>query len=211
MSLITYEEKEKLLEKAKTDKAGKSFILSVKALIPKDDQDQEDLERLGYNTLTEFIRSSKGLVLDAETFVKLAFAFWVYRYKACETIKYLATVEGWTELLDHVNDEYKAECGARLNAPNTGIVSDNVTHSERGNSKSYTLLRLARDAEHSKEVAEAYESVKKGDISPNKAAIDLGWRDKTITIRKDAESAARSLKKLFSNDEIGQLIGYLNE
>lgn len=53
-------------------------------------------------------------------------------------------------MLEFVPADYQVECGARLNAPKVKSTScDNVTStdSERGNSKSYTLKRLARDSE----------------------------------------------------------------
>ena len=64
-------------------------------------------------------------------------------------------------LLNHVPADYQVECGARLN--DNGMRKeqtscDNVT-AERGNSASYTLKRLARDAENDPEVAEVYKLV----------------------------------------------------
>lgn len=111
--------------------------------------------------------------------------------QACEVVKYLVTEEGWAELLQHVEAEHQVECGARLNAPKTNTASDNITCSDqaRGTGKSYTLQRLARDAEQSSEVAEVYAEVKRGAMSANKAAIALGWRVPTITVRKDVDSA----------------------
>lgn len=204
--MMSMDTKKRLIENAKKDKAGKDFIISVYGLIPAHEQDKKDLEEIGFLSLSEFIQSSAGLLLDSETFVKLAFAYWAYRVQACDVIRYLVVDEKWGDLLSHVPSDYQVECGARLNEPSTGV-SDNITHHERGTSKSYTLKRLARDAENDPEVAEVYNQVKAGSISPNKAAIELGWRVPTVTIRKDVESAARSIKKLFTEDkEISDLI-----
>jgi len=208
MSLISYDQKARHIERAKKNKAGKSFILSISGLIPRDAEDKEDLKKLGFKSLTEFIKTSKGLVLDSETFVKLAFAYWSYRHQACKVINYLVSEEKWHELLGHVPADYQVECGARLN--DNGMRKEQTSFdnikAEGGTSASYTLKRLARDAENDPEVAEVYNQVKKGSISPNRAAIDLGWRVPTITVRKDPRSAARSLKKLFNDQEIRELI-----
>lgn len=209
--MMSMDTKKRLIESAKKDKAGKDFIISVYGLIPVHEQDKKDLKEIGFLSLSEFIQSSAGLLLDSETFVKLAFAYWAYRVQACEVIKYLVVDEKWHDLLTHVPADYQVECGAKLN-PNGGDRtehSDNVTLNDRGNSKSYTLKRLARDAENDPEVAEAYEQVKAGSLSPHKAAISLGWRIPAITVRKDPESAARSLKKLFNEQEIRELIKQL--
>jgi hypothetical protein len=213
MKLKTYDDKIRVSEKAKKDKASKSFILSVRYLVPIDQEDKEDLKRLGFDSLSEFIQCSTGLVLDAETFVKLAFAYWVYRHKACDVINYLVTQEGWTELLSFVPPEHQVDCGARLN-DNGGDRKtnqiDNVKLNEKGgNSASYTLKRLARDAAKDEKVAELYKQVKEKRISPNKAAIDLGWRLPTVTVKKDVESASRTLRRFFNDGEIRELISYL--
>lgn len=198
--MISMETKKRLIERAKRDKAGKSFIISVYGLIPIHEQDKKDFEEMGFLSLSEFIQSSEGLLLDSDTFVKLAFAYWAYRHDACKVINYLVTEEKWNDLLTHVPADYQVECGARLN--DNGIKSfDNIKASEGGTSKSYTLKRLARDAENDAKVAEVYNQVKSGSLSPNRAAIRLGWRVPTVTIRKDVESAARSIKKLFTEDE----------
>ena len=209
--MISMDTKKRLIESAKKDKAGKDFIISVYGLIPVHEQDKKDFEEIGFLSLSEFIQSSAGLLLDSETFVKLAFAYWAYRVQACEVIKYLVIDERWGDLLNHVPADYQVDCGARLKtkSDNDRVACDNVTSSKRGNSKSYTLKRLARDAENDAKVAEVYNQVKKGSLSPNKAAISLGWRIPTITVRKDPDSAARSLKKLFNEQEIMELIRQL--
>lgn len=209
--MISMETKKRLIERAKRDKAGKSFIISVYGLIPVHEQDKKDFEEMGFLSLSEFIQSSAGLLLDSDTFVKLAFAYWAHRHDACKVINYLVSEEKWHELLSHVPADYQVACGARLNdtAGQPKKNSDNITINERGTSKSYTLKRLARDAENDARVAEVYNQVKSGSLSPNRAAISLGWRIPTITVRKDPDSAARSLKKLFNEQEIMELIRQL--
>ena len=209
--MISMETKKRLIERAKRDKAGKSFIISVYGLIPVHEQDKKDFEEMGFLSLSEFIQSSAGLLLDSDTFVKLAFAYWAHRHDACKVINYLVSEEKWHELLSHVPADYQVACGARLNDTNTNKSTvDNINgKGSGGTSKSYTLKRLARDAENDAKVAEVYNQVKSGSLSPNRAAISLGWRIPTITVRKDPDSAARSLKKLFNEQEIMELIRQL--
>lgn len=199
-------------ENAKRGRQTKEFISNVRCMVPSNESKRAALESIGFNSLQHFIYDSEGLGIDGETFVNLAFAYFCYRKKAWETINHLVAVEGWGELLKYVPAEYQVECGARLRANGTNqhkkeLGCDIVTpaDAERGNSKSYTLKRLARDAEQSTEVAEKYKAVKRGELSANQAAIALGWRPKTITVRKDVESAAQSLRRLFDSDEIEAL------
>ena len=67
-------------------------------------------------------------------------------------------------LLNHVPADYQVACGARLNDTNTNkSAGDNVNgKGSGGNSKSYTLKRLARDSENDPEVAEVYKLVARG-------------------------------------------------
>jgi hypothetical protein len=198
-------------ENAKKGRQTREFIANVRCMVPNSDEKKQALESIGFDSLQHFIYDSEGLGIDGETFVNLAFAYFCYRKKAWETINHLVTVEGWSELLKYVPAEYQVECGPKLKNPNNKKDDDSKTNnnvigsSVQGNSKSYTLRRLARDAEQSPEVAEKYKAVKRGELSANQAAIALGWRPKTITVRKDVESAAQSLRRLFDSDEIEAL------
>jgi hypothetical protein len=85
---------------------------------------------------------------------------------------------------------------------------NNVTDGRvTGNSKDYTLDRLAR------EDAELYEKVVADEMSANAAAIEAGFRDKTATIpihkggEEQHERAAERLAKHF--DDVETLIKHL--
>lgn len=200
-----------LHRQAITDKARVEFIMTVSHMIPWNDDKRDGLESIGFKSLRHFIEDCEGLHLKPKEFMKLAFAFDRYLDHAFSVVNHLVNVECWDELVPLIPPEHADKCGRRLKAngeAGRGKDSfDNVKAIEGkgGNSKSYTLKRLARDAEQSPEVAEKYKAVKRGELSANQAAIALGWRPKTITVRKDVNSAAQSLKKLFNSDEIEAL------
>jgi len=54
----------------------------------------------------------------------------------------------------------------------------------QGNTRSYTVSRLERDH------PELFERVKSGDFSANAAAIEAGFRKKTISLVLDPKAAA---------------------
>lgn len=201
------EKTRRIADWARKNRAEKDFILNISCLSPINEERKEALKAIGFDSLTHFITDSTGVFLNAETFVNLAFAFDVYENQACEVVKYLVTQEGWVELLQHVEAEHQVACGARLNAPKTKTSCNNVTSSpiQRGNGKSYTMQRLARDSETDPKVADIYEEVKRGAMSANKAAIALGWRPRTITIREDVESAAKTLRSFFTDEALAEL------
>ncbi len=196
------------LEMAKRDRAGREFISGVRRLVPKDEECLLILNEMGFDSLRHLITDPVGLQLDEETFVKLAFAFKSYNHKAEEVIRYLVTQEGWTELLKHVDAEHRVACGESLGANARPKKCDNITlnkDDERGTSKAYTLKKLERDAAKDERTAKLYELVKAKKMSAHKAAVELGWRPKTITIRQDVESAARSIRKLFCDEDVKEL------
>lgn len=199
-----------LHKQAITDKARVEFIMTVSHMIPWNDDKREGLESIGFKSLRHFIEDCEGLHLKPKEFMKLSFAFDRYLDHAFSVVNHLVNVEFWDEIVPLIPPEHADKCGRRLGGngrPEKSENSDNVRLNDKefGNSKSYTLKRLARDAEQSPEVAEKYKAVKRGEMSANQAAIALGWRPKTITVRKDVDSAAQSLKRLFDSDEIEEL------
>ena len=202
--MISMDTKKRLIESAKKDKAGKDFIISVYGLIPVHEQDKKDFEEIGFLSLSEFIQSSAGLLLDSETFVKLAFAYWAYRHQACRVINYLVTEEKWHALLEHIPADYISECGGALGDKGGDMKSSerkiNKPVTKGGTSKAYILLRLKKD--NSAKAIKLYKQIQKGEISAAKAAIAMGWKKTTATITKDVDSAVNTLKKLFTKKEL---------
>ena len=76
---------------------------------------------------------------------------------------------------------------------------DNITLNARGTSSSHTLKHLKRDN------PELAEKVIQGELSANAAAIEAGFRKKTISINSNPEAAAASIKKNLGDEFSNQL------
>ncbi len=103
------------------------------------------------------------------------------------------------EVRDLLNPELaKKEIGQGKPGPGRGNkTGDNITRfSDRGTSESYTIRRLKRDR------PELAEKVISGEISANAAAIQAGFRKKTLTVPADVRAAARVLVKHFDAQEL---------
>lgn len=77
------------------------------------------------------------------------------------------------------------------------------TKASQGNSIEYTLRRLRKDH------PELHEKVLANEMSPNKAAIEAGFRKHTITVTVDVEAIARKLRRTLDQDQIQILITLL--
>jgi hypothetical protein len=204
-----------LHKRAITNKARVEFIMTVSHMIPSNDDKKAGLEGIGFKSLKHFIEDCEGLHLKAQEFMNLAFAFDRYLNHAYEVVNHLVNVEGWADIVPMIPGGLGDKCGPKLRekgkyerkGKKDKSIIDNIKYKEEkgGTSKSYTLKKLARDSETDPKVAEMYKQVKQKVISANQAAIALGWRPKTITVRKDVESAAKSLRRLFDADELAAL------
>jgi len=80
------------------------------------------------------------------------------------------------------------------------IISNNITNDietpDRGTSHSYTLNRLRRKR------PDLFNRVVNDELSANAAAIEAGFRIKTITVPLDIDKAVRTLAKHFTLEEI---------
>lgn len=132
-------------------------------------------ERAQYDDFTEFIADSPpdGLGTDVDMLRRM-----------CEESP---------EALRLLREVVKSQ-GERTDL-NDNIIE--VNESETGTSKDYTLDRLAR------EDAELYEQVVQGEMSANAAAIEAGFRTKTVSVpvhkggEPQVSRAAESLAKHF--------------
>ena len=70
-----------------------------------------------------------------------------------------------------------------------------------GTSKQYTLRRLAKEGRD-----DLLTQVETGELSANAAAIEAGWRKKTITVRIDPGSAAQTIRNHFDDEQIAELV-----
>lgn len=96
-------------------------------------------------------------------------------------------------------DELSEHGGDRKSEEANGEVEDQgntVTLKQRGNSNTYAEARLAKYR------PDLYERVLADELSPHKAMVEAGFRDKTFTISSDIHKAARTLAKHFDADEL---------
>jgi len=80
-----------------------------------------------------------------------------------------------------------------------------------GTTKQYALRKLRKEAKTSPKVQAVLETVIAGQQSPHGAMVELGFRKKSLSIPANPEGAARALRRLFSEDELKQLINLLTE
>lgn len=84
-------------------------------------------------------------------------------------------------------------------------LNDDIVHNENdherpsGNSRDVALRRLRKDA------PELHAEVLAGNLSAHAAMVKAGFRPKTFTVRPDPESAARTLRKHMSPDDLRAL------
>jgi hypothetical protein len=132
----------------------------------------------------------------------------------CEVQRLMNLCEDRPKVQKKIEEHTKADHGGKRNPEgknqhSEGDKFNNVKldqnegeekNASMGNSKSYTLQRLERDA------PELYEKVVADEMSANAAAIEAGFRDKTATIpihkggEPQVERAAKSLAKHFGDD-----------
>ena len=79
--------------------------------------------------------------------------------------------------------------------------SNIMNMNDRG--QTYTLRRLDRDH------PELFGRVKAGELSANAAAIEAGFRVKTVTLPLDPERAAKTLRKHLGEDDCRELAALL--
>ena len=82
---------------------------------------------------------------------------------------------------------------------------NNITLITRGTSPSYTLARLKRDA------PELAKRVASGELSANAAAIQAGFRERSVNVPLDPQKAARVLRRHFVGDNLRCLIAALTQ
>jgi len=82
---------------------------------------------------------------------------------------------------------------------------DNVPLAPSGNSATKALRRLRKDA------PELHAEVLAGRLSAHAAMLQAGLRVRTFSVRQDVTSAARSLRRNFSSDQLQELARLLAE
>ncbi len=76
----------------------------------------------------------------------------------------------------------------------------NIVNFIRGNNPGYAVARLQRDR------PDLHERVLAGELSPHAAAIEAGFRKRTVSIPLEPKAAAAALRRHFTNEELAELI-----
>jgi len=86
-------------------------------------------------------------------------------------------------------------------------IRNNVTEVEvvTGNARAYALDRLAREA------PELHAQVLAGKMSAHAAMVKAGFRPRTFTVRPEPKSAARTLRKYMTADQLAELVRLLTQ
>jgi len=103
-----------------------------------------------------------------------------------------AVIKDDAEALAMFREAMKGEHGGDKRGKDNNVILD----TPQGNSLSYTLDRLKREA------PELFQRVVAKELSANAAAIEAGFRVKTITVPLDPSRAAAALKRSFSREEV---------
>jgi len=102
------------------------------------------------------------------------------------------------KVCDELNSAEEKHGGDRRSEEYQG---DNVTlKRDRGNDPDYAIRRLKRDN------PDLAQRVLKGEISAHAAAVQAGFRPRTITVPLDPEKMARAIRRRLSDDELDVLL-----
>jgi len=86
-----------------------------------------------------------------------------------------------------------------------GYQGNNITlKPDRGTSESYAIGRLKRDR------SDLAEKVLAGEMSANAAAIEAGFRKKTLTVPVEPRGIARTLRKHLTPEQIAEVVEALS-
>lgn len=92
----------------------------------------------------------------------------------------------------------------------TDVDNINISRAD-GTSESHALRRLRKEAKENPEVAELREQVLAGNLSAHAAMVQAGFRPRTFTIRADPESAARTIRRQLTPEQVSELARLLND
>jgi len=145
-----------------------------------------------------------GLTIeDLETIVKLKHKYEQKDYRKAEQMK--AMRRKVRDLLTPIS-RHQGRPDKQLDLfikPYNVRFNNESVKSEYGNADNYTIRRLKRDR------PDLAEMVLDGELSANAAAIEAGFRIKSITIPIHPERAARSISNHFSPEQVSELVDRL--
>src|SRR5690606_19621744 len=112
------------------------------------------------------------------------------------------------EALDLLDRQLKADQqhgGDRVSDAARGKVYNINLAPPRGTSKDYALRKLRKDA------PELHAEVLAGRLSTNAAMVKAGFRPRTFSVRPEPKSAARTLRKYMTADQLAELVRLLTQ
>ena len=121
-----------------------------------------------------------------------------------DTIKRLCEKD--KEALDLIDRAIQGRQGERTDLVyNVHEVYVQSTDRPAGNTAAAAIRRLRKDR------PDLHQSVIAGDLSPHAAAIQAGFRRKTITVPVEVAAAARAIAKHFTQEEIAEIVRLLEQ
>jgi len=156
-------------------------------------------EKLGTaQSFLEFVKTPipDGLGLDEATLARLIAFSHHHEDKSPELREDLKRMRRFVE--DELNPKARVGTGRPKNGDNVTVLW------ERGNSESYWIRRLKRDA------PELAELVLNGELSANAAAVQAGMKRRKASVPiDDPERLAATLRRRLSSEDLAQLIELL--
>jgi len=118
-----------------------------------------------------------------------------------EDLKAICTARCDYEALDLVDKVTKGKQGQR----NDLVDNVNYVNSPDGNANTYALRKLRKDRPdlHAKVIA--------GELTPNSAMVEAGFRQKQITIVLDAVRAANAINRHFNDEQRKQIVELIGQ
>lgn len=149
---------------------------------------RQSKETISFRTFREFVEAAppEGLGTNLKTLRRLS-----------------ADAPNVLDLIEQMREPSKR--GDRRSKKFRDSKDDNVPFEKpaRGNSKSYALRRLRETR------PDLHQKVLTGEMFANEAMVAAGLRKKNISVAKDVESAARTLREHLNGEEINRLVELL--
>jgi len=175
----------------------------------RDSDPRRGFEYLGFGSMRSYVTDrDKGLGMYPDSFVKIALAFQHPKRsqdKPAKLFDYLIKEEKWRELEQFLPVELVAKLGLKVaenGRPKKGENLDNIKVSKGGTSADYITRRLAKDGEKDQRIADIHKRLVDQLIKPHAAAIEAGYKPRTIQVAKSPEKVASKIKEEFTAEEI---------
>ena len=176
----------------------------------RDSDPRRGFEYLGFGSMRSYVTDrDKGLGMYPDSFVKIALAFQHPKRsqdKPAKLFDYLIKEEKWRELEQFLPVELVAKLGLKVAEHGSNQHSEGVdiinSKAKGGTSADYITRRLAKDGEKDQRIADIHKRLVDQLIKPHAAAIEAGYKPRTIQVAKSPEKVANKIKEEFTAEEI---------